>query len=879
MQDSIDFAKMPNTNSPSTSPQPEIVAQKAREEPAHILPSHQHRNSSAGRDSTGYVKVLNTDSSVNSPQPETVTAQKPRDEPIPVLSSHQHRSSSISNLPQSGAQPPKTELTIAQRRRRKKQARKAELMVQPALEARPESGGCEMAAPQAEAAASRAPLSPPTVVRSLSQAPSNEHTSSSSEQTTSSPSNRSTPMTATMSSPPPANDPARNRRQGALAMKAGVKTQAGDDIIPIKKIELGLGFFNIIGVVTSSKSPTLTRKQEWHRTFSIVDPSCMEDDVDVVNHRLIVNCFQKEYIEWLPQAEVGDIVIFRRLKTSTFGGGLNGVGYCDKLRWVTYDTQTRRFRDPDRKDAPHSETSGEGFGYSFSPYYEPSMQGKEAEYCARLADWWQAVQTIQQGITSVQCVARPSREHHLISELTSDTSPQGYFDCTVEILHVYENNSGPNTVYVTDYTVNPHSSPTQASWCSPELAPYVFRIEMWDDAGQFAKTLQSGEFWSLPNTRVMVNSTYLVGKLVEIHKSQKLDEVQNGANLHFRALLERKKKFEQGGSSARFDNKLIEDVDEEVRFFHCTIEVLHVDLASVEEPLVYVTDYTFNPDLVNPAEPAPWARGLDRRIVKIVLEGGQTGRAHDLQQGAMYRIKNLRLIKRTGVKGSFGRLGGDERLIIPANDREKEEVKALLQRKEKWKLEMKRDGVSVESVGNSPTESPPPMAETSRNLTMKQVIASNVCPNTFTFVARVADFYPLDLDQATFLRCTKCKTILRRTWKGCVDCDDMLDTHCKWFYGLLFRLVDDEGNKIVVSASEKSCKLLSGLPPTDLEGDKDAFDQLVARLHPVIGNLRQVHDAYAKKDLPVDTPKMRFTVESWNAKDERCYGLLECTPL
>jgi hypothetical protein len=39
----------------------------------------------------------------------------------------------------------------------------------------------------------------------------------------------------------------------------------------------------------------------------------------------------------------------------------------------------------------------------------------------------------------------------------------------------------------------------------------------------------------------------------------------------------RKKKFEQkggaSGSSARFDTKLIEDVDGEVGFFHCTVEV------------------------------------------------------------------------------------------------------------------------------------------------------------------------------------------------------------------------------------------------------------------------------------------------------------------
>lgn len=91
-----------------------------------------------------------------------------------------------------------------------------------------------------------------------------------------------------------------------------------------------------------------------------------------------------------------------------------------------------------------------------------------------------------------------------------------------------------------------------------------------------------------------------------------------------------------------------------------------------------MTDYTFNPNLFNPAESAPWALGLDRRIVKIVLEGGQKGRARDLQPGAMYRIKNLRLINRTGVKGDFGRLGGDERLIIAADDR-KEDVQALLQ--------------------------------------------------------------------------------------------------------------------------------------------------------------------------------------------------------
>jgi len=62
---------------------------------------------------------------------------------------------------------------------------------------------------------------------------------------------------------------------------------------------------------------------------------------------------------------------------------------------------------------------------------------------------------------------------------------------------------------------------------------------MWDEAGNLAKTMQPGEFWYLPNTRAMTDSYLnLHGKMVETHKSKKLDGVANGENLHFRALLE-----------------------------------------------------------------------------------------------------------------------------------------------------------------------------------------------------------------------------------------------------------------------------------------------------------------------------------------------------
>lgn len=184
------------------------------------------------------------------------------------------------------------------------------------------------------------------------------------------------------------------------------------------------------------------------------------------------------------------------------------------------------------------------------------MKDNETKYCAQLADWWEALCEKSQGIAV--CVPRPSRKHHLISEVALDDCPQFYFDCTVEvshhwqtiscsrdadlkaqILHSYDNSSGPCTLYVTDYTMNARTNPARANWCSSELAPYVFKIEMWDDTRGLAKTMQPGQRWYLPNVRAMMNSSlHLYGKLVETHKSKQLDEVEDSEHLHFRALLE-----------------------------------------------------------------------------------------------------------------------------------------------------------------------------------------------------------------------------------------------------------------------------------------------------------------------------------------------------
>lgn len=149
--------------------------------------------------------------------PEIVTSQKAREEPTPVLASRQHIDSPATNLPQCDAQSPEKEFSKREMRKQKKQALKSA-----ALEAKCESGGHQIAAPQAGAIASRTP-SAPTDVRSTPQVPSSERASSGSDQTSSSSSNRVISMAVTVPSSPPANDSARNH--GPLAMKAGMTTQ------------------------------------------------------------------------------------------------------------------------------------------------------------------------------------------------------------------------------------------------------------------------------------------------------------------------------------------------------------------------------------------------------------------------------------------------------------------------------------------------------------------------------------------------------------------------------------------------------------------------------------------------------------------------------
>ena len=68
------------------------------------------------------------------------------------------------------------------------------------------------------------------------------------------------------------------------------------------------------------------------------------------------------------------------------------------------------------------------------------------------------------------------------------------------------------------------------------------------------------------------------------------------------------------------------------------------------------------------------------------------------------------------------------------------------------------------------------------------------------------------------------------------------------------------------------CALFKELKRTDIRVDLEAYRALEERLSPIIGNLRQVHEAM-KKNMAVEpiTPVLQLVVDSWQVGNERAY--------
>ncbi|KAI6109680.1 hypothetical protein F5141DRAFT_1116076 [Pisolithus sp. B1] len=587
----------------------------------------------------------------------------------------------------------------------------------------------------------------------------------------------------------------------SLSIANGFRTEMGDLFTPLNALRRGHEMINVIGVVLQASVPRRTSTNEWSRSFTIVDPSIASGNgLSAVG--VGVTCFQKTYVEWLPQVAEGDVVILRKLKISEFNGVLKAIGYADKLRWAVYDSATNNARPADRGQAPEEEAIGNGLSYFFTPFWKPSKDGVELQYCCMLLQWWKGLRGTEKEVICAQRVIRPTKEHRLLCVASPEVAPDGFFNCTVEILHKFANDCGSCTVYVTDYTSNPHTYPLKPAWCPPGLSDRIFPIEMWDEANAIVPLMNVGEYWYLYNVRARLGrGGYLEGRMQTASKVSQLDETQLDKFPHLAALLKRKQEFSEGCSSSGLPNsfpyKLFQDVDDTSAFFSCAVEVLSVDNDARDGTSIYATDYTYNPTFPRQASTAEWARGLDFRILRIKLDDAQSQVARDTTIGSFYRILNLRLIRKGDGFNTYGRLGGEDRLLLPLTDQQAEQQTTLKMNKDKWKRELMLDRASW---ATSPTpQSMEIQCEPTGYSTIQQVLSDTTCPSTSTVVARAVDFYPFFLEDACILRCMKCEADVPPTFKACPRCDDMMETHCKWCYCLYLRLEDNAGDNLNVS--------------------------------------------------------------------------------
>ncbi|TFK76258.1 hypothetical protein BDN72DRAFT_830807 [Pluteus cervinus] len=622
----------------------------------------------------------------------------------------------------------------------------------------------------------------------------------------------------------------------------------------IKRFEAGR-LIHLIGVVTETKKPFKSRKGDWSCNLKLVDPTA---DISTV---FSVNCFSKKYEEWVPNPDPGDVVILRNIKTSTFNNAVTGVGYGDKYQWAIFSPTTGQIHHGDRGKAPESEILADGFGAKYTPFC--TYGEEEIKECLKLSDAWRILEkkrqaergVVQQVGTSTPMVhSRIARQHRVICDAGPDVPPDGWFDCTVEVLYGHMNDNQVYSLYVTDYTANTGCLAVQGSWCPSALADYVLKVEMFQAAAEIGPKLLQNEYYSMKNLRMKISTgEYLEAKMHEGHRIHVADK----GSPHLKALLDRKKQWEldKNASSSvtpEFEHRLFKDVPALDSHFNCTVEVLHVVEGAVNaDAYIYVTDYTLHAEFAYRGLDADWARNLDGYIHKIRLLDEQVNLAKGLAPGSFCTIMRLRL-RRSPVDGIVsGYLGGKQRSIqmLSPHNTTKEELRSLLVRKQEW-----NQALPTKSVVPQPSRS---------HQTIQEVVESKA-PNKHLIRARVVDFWPFDLDDCFFVKCDKCQTTLRKEWKSCIDCGDFDHEFVRPAFRLFLSFLDAEGSILPVSVTE-DCPFLVDLSLIDPERNHDTKVEFRKRIRPMIGNLVGVHKGLMHDEtLQPRCDEFYFTICTWN---------------
>ncbi|KDQ61169.1 hypothetical protein JAAARDRAFT_204921 [Jaapia argillacea MUCL 33604] len=640
--------------------------------------------------------------------------------------------------------------------------------------------------------------------------------------------------------------------------------------------------YNVIAIVASSSEPKLTRTGSWSAAITLVDPSNVDLDTGIgfrSGEGFGFNLFTKTYKEWLPLPANGDVLLLRGIKRSEFNGGVNGVVYPDKLKWAIYKPSTSSFGTPTLpSNVPSQESLDDGFGPSFSPFWSPTAV--EVEYCKRVHAWWVRareeyeklfgvgagggfVHTIGDGVGWNGRKAK--RCHRLISEVSPEVAPDGFFDCTVEVVHGFLHDSGIFSLWVTDYTINKVHIPVDAPWCNAEFADKVMKIELFDDAAEKGKDMNSGEFWYLGNVKCRHDGVggYYVGKMGFDPKFSKLGGGEGGEwdSPMLKALLERKAKWEESRATPSNLHALLSEVDRD-RVVDCTVEILHTTCTPNSKLFVHVTDYTSNRHL-SPSS-SSWATNYPNQVLTISLRDGQEEWAKNMQKGEVYVIRGLWLKKTE--KGYMGLLRGSERRIHKVNvkNSENENVRAFVRRKEEW--ERTATGQSSRSASPKPVKRIPSVSVTPAVAdpripvkTIKDILTDkSLGTGRFRVQAKVFDFYP-NLPDAFVLRCTSCNNNLAQRRKRCIDCDE--DATC--VVRLFFELEDGAGDRLMVSACDQEASPLKGFQPADPVYHPEALAELGERVKPFLGHLLDDNLCRNDRQDASDEPLRPFVVDVW----------------
>ncbi|CCL99996.1 uncharacterized protein FIBRA_02021 [Fibroporia radiculosa] len=649
--------------------------------------------------------------------------------------------------------------------------------------------------------------------------------------------------------------------------------------------------YNVMGVVQSTGSIETTRTNEWKIRLHLVDPGVH------VSGGFSVNCFGKTK-DSLPTPCPGNILVIRQLQGDSHQGRPCGTAPSYKpWSWAIVDIRADEQMIPDN-----------GVGKCrFQP------DASEMRHCVRLNDWWKDTESnasVDQGtvhqIDSGTKRATSGRVHRTISEASPFVEPQGYFNCTVEVLYGHENYNQVYSLYVTDYTQNQNLIPVEREWCPPQLSKKILKLELFDGAALKGPSLKQGDYYFFGNVRMKVSSGgYWEASFSQTRSMNKLDEDNLEDEPHFAELLKRKVQWatEVKNIPDSFPHRLIEEVEAD-RMFCCTVEVLAVSPKD-GYTLLYVTDYTACSELAPVAATITGSGDMQDRIVKISLAAGQAQTAASLEPGDFVSIKNLRLRPSSNTfKKLVGRLGGEQRLInkLQANNNKNDALQALLRRKEEWEARTKakvkrsmqasrnhrKSRPAIES-STSIADHPKQQLNAGSLTSIKEVKTSEKCPNKFRIRARIVDFFPDHLVDFAARRCTKCGEDISSHYRICSRCDDAMDpegnTNVRTLYQFWFRVEDEVGDELQVAVCDEECTLLKDLEAAGLREDEEALEEFTQRLRPLVGNLLAVHDGIPQRAAgevlpPLDAPFLTMTIGSWPLVDEqdphaRGYVLIE----